>query len=185
MIGLLLRAKDNHHVDVYTVHESPEPPSDRIDRAEKLVFVKDGFTWSAAVFPPLHFITGGEWAALGAYLGAVTLMSAILSASSASPQSILLAVLALHVFIGFEASSLRRMLLSWRDWREIGSVTGRNLSECERRFFESWLPAQPALAGSVGPRDTGGTLAGTAATALGTATLGQERGWRRLFGADA
>ena len=27
----------------YTVHEQPNPPADRIDRAEKLVFIKDGF----------------------------------------------------------------------------------------------------------------------------------------------
>lgn len=182
MIGLLLRAKDNYHVDVYTVHESPAPPADRIDRAEKLVFVKDGFTWSAALFAPLRFLGSGEWAALGAYLGAVTLISGLLSVLGASSQWILLVIVALHVFIGFEASTLKRTLLTWQGWEEVGSVTGRNQSECERRFFESWLPAQPTVSASHSPRDTAGTLAGAAATALGNATLGQVRGWRRLFG---
>jgi hypothetical protein len=177
MIGMLLRARDMHHVDVYTVHESPEPPADRLDRAEKLVFVKDGFNWGAAFLPPLHFLANGEWAALGVYLGAVTVLSVVLSAIGASADWILIAILALHVFIGFEASSLKRALLSWRGWQEIGSVTGRNLSECERRFFETWLPQQPAVLGISGYRDPAGTLAEAAGS-----VMGQDRSWRGLFG---
>ena len=36
----------------FTVHEPPNPPADRIERADKLVFVKDGFSWMAALFAP-------------------------------------------------------------------------------------------------------------------------------------
>ena len=33
----------------FTVHEPPNPPADRVDRAESLVFIKDGFSWAAAL----------------------------------------------------------------------------------------------------------------------------------------
>jgi hypothetical protein len=28
----------------------------------------------------------------------------------------------------------------------LGSVSGRNAEDCERRFFDMWLPTQPVLA---------------------------------------
>jgi hypothetical protein len=37
----------------------------------------------------------------------------------------------------------------------LGSVTGRNAAECERRFFETWLPSQPIIAPRTEPRDGG------------------------------
>jgi hypothetical protein len=43
-------------------------------------------------------------------------------------------------------------------------VTGRNAFECERRFFDNWLPKQPILAS--------GTQSGS----------GSSGGWRRLGG---
>ena len=30
----------------------------------------------------------------------------------------------------------------------LGAVSGRNLDECERRFFDGWLPSQPVIAPS-------------------------------------
>jgi hypothetical protein len=184
MIGLLLRARDNHHVDVYTVHERPDHSADRLDRAEELIFVKDGFTWGAAMMPPVYFMSAGEWAALGAYLGAVTVLYSLLSTFGVSADWIMAAILALHVFIGFEASSLQRALLNWRGWSEIGSVSGRNLAECERRFFETWLPSQPAVSALRESRDPAGTLAGAAVSLLDRSGLGQNRNWRRVFGSD-
>jgi hypothetical protein len=50
----------------------------------------------------------------------------------------------------------------------LGAVTGRTLAECERRFFEAWLPAQPILTPATPSRPAAGGLFG---------------GWRRGFGA--
>jgi hypothetical protein len=52
---------------------------------------------------------------------------------------------ALNFYLGFEISSLERNNLDRKSWLTLGSVTGRNLSECERRFFETWLPDQPII----------------------------------------
>jgi hypothetical protein len=138
-----------------TVHEPPDTPSDRIDRAEGLVFVKDGFSWMAALFTPIWLIVYRLWWPLLGYV--------VASVSLGS-----LATLAVHLLIGFEADTLRRWSLGRRGWRTLGTVTGRTAEECERRFFDNWLPAQPVLAAPSGRASSGGghrSLAGALSTA--------------------
>ena len=45
----------------FTVHEPPNPPPDRVDRAESLVFIKDGFGWVAALFAPIWLLVHRLW----------------------------------------------------------------------------------------------------------------------------
>jgi hypothetical protein len=132
----------------YTVHEPPNPPSDRIDRAEGLVFVKDGFSWMAALFTPIWLIVHRLWWPLLGYAlltGLVLQFAARLDSDWAGLVSI-----ALHLLIGLEADTLRRWQLDRRGWRSVGSVTGRTAEECERRFFEMWLPTQPVIVAASG-----------------------------------
>lgn len=145
MIGLLLRAKDNHTVDVYTVHEGPEPPADRIDRAAALVFVRDGFSWGAALVPALYFLVRARWLALVAYLAAAAAFAALLKVAGVTEDWITVAIVAFNLLVGFEASSIERAMLALKGWREIATVSGRNRAECERRFFERWLEETPAI----------------------------------------
>ena len=133
---------------VYTVHEPPNPPADRLDHAEQLVFVEDGFSWLAALFTPFWMIANRMWLALLLYLAGVFALAAVLSGLGVVAEWIQVAVLALHLAIGSEASSLRRWALKRSGWRTLGSVTGRSLEECERRFFEGWLSEQPIIAQS-------------------------------------
>ena len=77
MIWMLFRARDNLDVDVFTVHEPPGPPLDRIEHAASLAFVRDGFSWGAALFSPFWVAVKGQWAALVAYLTVVIAASAV------------------------------------------------------------------------------------------------------------
>ena len=72
-----------------------------------------------------------------------------------SPSFLTLAGIALHLLIGLEAHALRCWSLDRRGWRMLGSVSGRSLAECERRFFEAWLPSQPVIASPSAPVPTG------------------------------
>ena len=132
----------------YTIHERPDPAADRIDRAEALVFVKDGFSWPAALFAPIWLIVHRLWWPLLGYI--------LVSIALQVPQQLFdvdqrwlgLAGLAVNLLIGFESDTLRRWGLERRGWHTVGMVSGKTAVECERRFFDAWLPAQPILATS-------------------------------------
>jgi hypothetical protein len=127
----------------YTVHESNPPHADRIDRADALVFVKDGFSLQAAVFTPLWLAGNQLWLALLGYIATLVVLSLLWSLFGWSLTSFALAALALHVLIGFESDTLQRWHLDRAGWRTLGAVTGNNALDCERRFFDVWLPGQP------------------------------------------
>ena len=130
---------------VYTVHEAKDPPSDRLDRAEALRFVRDGFSWGAAIFAPLWLLLRGFWLTLIIYLVGATGLAIGLQALGIRDEIQTLIFLAFHVLIGFEADTIERWTLKRRGWEMIGTVSGRDVIECERRFFDSWLPDQPLL----------------------------------------
>jgi Protein of unknown function (DUF2628) len=146
MISLLMKAKDASHVAVFTIHEPPNPPSDRIDRAEALLFVPDKFSFAAALFAPFWLASHKLWLALAAYLAATFVLVGILGAIGIDGSLIFCALLGLNLWLGFEASEIQRASLAAKGWTEAGSVSGRDLAECERRFFENWLGNQPVLA---------------------------------------
>ncbi len=145
IFGLAFRAWDNSRMVAYTVHEQPNPPMDRIDRAEGLVFVKDGFVWSAAVLAPIWMVSNALWLPFLGYVASVVILSSVLSLLGLGEPIVVLAFLALHVLIGFEADTLKRWTLEQSGWDNVGMVSGSNLQECERHFFDSWLKSQPVL----------------------------------------
>lgn len=177
MIGPLSRWWSNRHVEVYTVHEQPEPAADRIDRAEALVFVRDGFSWAALIFGPLWLIAQRAWLPLGLYFATSFIAGALSQLVGAPPSWTMLVGLAVNAVLGFEASSIKRWSLDRAGWTDHGTVSGRGLAECERRFLETWLPQQPVLArGGQGIPASTETVSAKAASAAP---------WRSLFGSKA
>jgi hypothetical protein len=158
-----------------TVHEPPFPPADRMDRAERLAFVKDGYNWLAAAWPPFWLLGQQLWLALAAYVAAACGIVALASALGAPAGWAGLLLLGLNLLIGFEADNIMRWSLDRTGWRVIGTVVGRNIAECERRFFDDWLPQQPIIRVDA-PRDSASARA-TPPSAASTAS-----GWRRVLG---
>lgn len=129
----------------YTVHEPPVSDSDRVDRAVELAFVKDGFSWLTALFPPIGFLANGLWLMALAYLAGVGLLSYVLTELKVDSGWIGLIIFMIDIYLGFEMSTLKRWMLDQKGWQMLGVVNGRSIVECERRFFESWLPDQPVI----------------------------------------
>jgi hypothetical protein len=176
------RALGRKEADVITctVHEPPDPPADRMDRADSLVFVKEGLTYAAAAFTPLWLVARQQWLALVLYLVVLVLVLGGLTLLEAPPIWLLLASSALHLLVGFEADTVQRWTLARRGYRMIGTVTARSEHECERRFIESWLPQQPMISASMGAGGSNrGTLSEAAENLVGATTGSSEgtRGW--------
>jgi hypothetical protein len=157
----------------FTVHQPPDPPADRIDRAERLAFVRDGFSWSAALFTPIWLLAHRLWWPFVGYLAAETAIAMLAQSDLVHPGWATLAGLALGLLVGFEANTLRRWSLDRRGWSTIGAVSGRNAEDCERRWFDMWLPTQPILAQRPAPESTpDGGAAGDGAAGARRSLLG-------------
>jgi hypothetical protein len=124
---------------VYSVWEPPAHGGTAADRAERFVFVYDGFSAAAFVFAPIWLLWHRLWLALIAYACVAAALGVGLRAIGASAAIRALIWVLLHLLIGFEASSIWRSSLRRRGWRDLDVVVADDLEAAERRFFSSWV----------------------------------------------
>ena len=168
---------------VYTVHEPPKPLADTLERAERLVFIKDRFHWLAAIFPAIWLLVKAMWWELIAYVVLMSALIGILEFLGTTQEAIGIFVIIVQIVFGFEAGALYRASLARRGWTTVGTVAGRNAAECERRFFEAWLQQPPVSPPQEAPAAEHGASSGTeAARAHVRDAFGR---WRRMLGAKA
>ena len=130
---------------VFTVHQPLGAPGDRVAIAEKVTFVRDGYSVSAAAFAPFWMIANRTWLALAVYVAlAGAIQAAVLMLEIRGPAPGLL-MAAIHAVVGFEAAGLRRAALERAGWTALGTVSGRSEAECERRFFDAWLTGEASV----------------------------------------
>ena len=129
----------------FTIHEPPEPPRERFDRADSLIFVKDGFSWPGLFFAPIWLPLNGLWIAFVGYILVACAIIGIAKLLGLEEQIIAPGFAILHLLVGFEYDNLQRWALRRSGWHELGAVTGRSQTECERNFFDAWLPDQPHI----------------------------------------
>jgi uncharacterized protein DUF2628 len=157
-------------MSIYTVHQPPLDSGAAAAEPHRFVFVRDGFSWWAFLLTPLWMLRHRLWLALAIYLLGSAALDAGLHALGASVFMLVLAGLLISLLAGLEAGTLRRFKLARRHWRNIGVVTGDDLEDAERRFFDAWIrqaparrsasPATPpgsssAVAGGPGPASSG------------------------------
>lgn len=145
MIVTIWPFQSSRRMSAFTIHEPPNPAIDRIDRAEAMLFLKDGFNWGAFALGPIWLLANRLWLGLAGYVAVMAALVATFTALSLDPGWISLAIVGLHAVLGFEAHSLHVASLEQRGWNMIGSVVGAGEADCERRFFEGWLPTQQPL----------------------------------------
>jgi hypothetical protein len=148
---------------VFNVYEPPNASGDRIARAEKIVFVKDGFHWWAALFPAAWFLIKGLWLEFVVFVVGAGILAWLFERTGVDSTASGVVFLVVQVLIGFEAGLIYSSSLERRGWQLQGTVTGSRQADCERRFLETWLASQPSepLLPRDGPaiRDQGGSWA--------------------------
>jgi hypothetical protein len=125
---------------VYTVHEKGNPPQNLEERAEGIVFIKEGFTWSGFILGPLWLLFNRLWLEFIlaiVILGAVALGLVQLGLKDQAAGTVSLLAMLL---VGFEGNDLKRWRLERKGYEFVASVAGRDFENCERRFFDAWLP---------------------------------------------
>ncbi len=125
---------------IYTVHEPQRPVHGVEARADSVVFVKEGFTIWGFLFGPLWLLYNRLWLEFIVALLVAGGVAAGLIEFGLKQQAAGIANLLLALIIGFEGNNLIRWRLQRKGYALIASVAGRNRLECERRFFDAWLP---------------------------------------------
>ena len=155
-------------VTLYSVYEPPGEAQDLEDRADSLVFVKEGFSWPALFVPGFWLLYRRMWLELVLFLGLFLVLGWVFGPSDAGQTVFGWLGLAIVVLFAFEANDLRRAALERRGYRQMGTAIGSSRDEAELAFFQSWLPREergrpresapperPGNAGIPAPRTSG------------------------------
>ncbi len=130
-------------MSVYTVHEPPAWTAGPLPDAERFVFVRDGFSFWAFLLAPLWMLWHRMWLVLAGYVVVTVVLEAPMVVFGISRAAISVVGLFMSLLIGLEASTLRRFTLQRRGWRNVGIVSGDDVEDAERRFFDAWLRQTP------------------------------------------
>jgi Protein of unknown function (DUF2628) len=126
-------------MSVYTVHEPPLRGADALAEAERFIFVRDGFYWWAFLLTPFWMLRHRLWLVLVIYLVLVAVLDTALHGVGASDLVIAVVGGLISLLAGFEAGTLRRFTLRRRGWKNVAIVSGDDVEDAERRFFDIWV----------------------------------------------
>jgi hypothetical protein len=129
-------------VTVYSVYEPSGEASDLVRRAERVAFVKEGFSWPAFFIPALWLIFHRMWVELIVFLVLFTALQWAFGFDRQGQELFGWVSLALFALLAFEASDLRGAALERRGYRLAGVATGSDRTEAELSFFRAWLGQQ-------------------------------------------
>ena len=146
---------------VYTVHEPGIPAKSLEERADDAIFISEGFTWWGFLFAPAWLLLNSLWFELIAALLLAAVADFGLTQLGLKDQAPAIAYFLLMLIAGFEGNGLRRWYLERKGYVYLASVAGRSLEECERRFFDAWLPSVAARRPSPASAPAAGSARGS------------------------
>jgi hypothetical protein len=129
-------------VTVYSVYEPSSEVADLTLRADRLAFVKEGFSWIAFLVPALWLFFYRMWLELIVFLVGFAALELAFGTSDQGRTLFGWVSLGLFLLFAFEANDLRAASLERRGYRLVGLASGRDRGQAELSFFRSWLPEQ-------------------------------------------
>jgi Protein of unknown function (DUF2628) len=133
-------------VTVYSVYEPPTQAPTLAERAERLAFVKEGFSWIAFLVPILWLLYYRMWVEF-ILLALVYVALQLAFGTEAQGQALVgWTSIAIAVLFAFEANDLRAASLERRGYRLVSVASGRGRMDAERSFFSAWLTQQGKIA---------------------------------------
>jgi Protein of unknown function (DUF2628) len=130
-------------MSVYTVHQPPLRAADAAADPERFTFVREGFYFWAFLFSVLWMLWHRMWLVLLAYVVALGGIETALRYAGVSSFLVGIVGLLISLLIGIEGATLRRFTLARRGWKNLGVVSGDDLEDAERRFFDAWVRSAP------------------------------------------
>jgi hypothetical protein len=126
----------------YTVHERENEAGDVAQRADKIVFVKEGYAWAGLLIPIVWLLYHRMWLVLAGFVAIMAALHAGLAAAELADDVAAWTTFGVSGLFALLANDLRRWTLRARGFRLVEPVSGRDRAECEERFFTGWLAVQ-------------------------------------------
>ena len=133
------------HAPALAAGEEPSP--------EKLVFLRDAFSWSAMFFGPLWLAWNRAWLAAAVCFVLMLVIGVGGAKLGLSAEALSLISIAVSVALGFEGARLITWTLARRGYREIAVVCGENQEEAEEIYFHNARNASAPAPFPAGPWD--------------------------------
>lgn len=109
------------------------------ETAEKIVFLREKFSWPALFFSPVWLLWHTLWLGFVLWLVAMIVIGLMTQLFGLHPGATGLALWLPNLIVAFEASELRRRKLIRKGFSDAGVVVAEDLEDAERRFFEEWV----------------------------------------------
>lgn len=135
-------------MSVYTVHEPPLRAAEASPDPERFAFVRDGFSWWAFLAAALWMLWHRMWLVFVIYLAVIVGVEAALRYAGASGVVVAVVGFFISFLVGIEAGTLRRFALARRGWKNVAVISGDDVEEAERRFFDVWVREAPRQRGA-------------------------------------
>ena len=114
--------------------------------AERVVFLREKFYWSALFFAPIWLLLNRLWLGFIFWCAAVALILAGVKTLGLDVVSSTLVLAVPSLIVAFEGTALKTFKLLHKGFREADVVLAEDLQAAERRFFERWkTPAERAI----------------------------------------
>lgn len=150
----------------WTVLSRALPGDTGTDVEERVVFVREKFSWATLFLAPLVLLRYRLWLVFAAYV-AVSLILGFAVLRAGLPSAVADVVMTgFHVLLALELPALRVRKLARGGYVEEGVVIAQDMEEAEQRFFAQWVD-QRAVAQRPVPRPLASPVPGAAAVAPG------------------
>jgi hypothetical protein len=126
---------------IYTLHLPNDVVPGTGQVADKLRVVKDGFSWTAFIFPLPWLLINRLWLWSVVFFAASFLLGYVAQTLGASQGILFLSILLLALFIGLEAGALKAGGLKKRGFSQVASFVAADAEEAELKFFSTWRAA--------------------------------------------
>jgi Protein of unknown function (DUF2628) len=138
-------------VAIYTVHV-PDDVAGSVERADRTVFVREGFSLWGFVFGWLFLVWHRLWIALAAWVALAGVIAAGWWVLRLPPDPLVAMAVLMHLFVGVEGNDLRRWRLERRRFRLVEIVSGARRDEAEYAYFFRAPEDAPQRSGPASPR---------------------------------
>ncbi len=123
----------------YEVYAPTQQDAVRLDKVDRLVFIKQGVAWLAILSPLLWSLYHRLWSISLVVFCLTVVMIGLLKLLGLSPLQNFILMLIVNAIFAIESSTLRQWQAKQDGLKFEGFVSGYNKEDCQRRFLEGWL----------------------------------------------